>query len=101
MQWCVLSLAAASYSAWNLGISFWVQTCLPYGVTLCPGLALVGFDSSSMPVSVCDVFIFRTESKQSHMENDTNIYPIWKKFSLCWWGPDMVISVMFVQYIVE
>lgn len=41
-------------------------------------LALIGFDNSSMPVSVCDVFIFRTESEQSHMENDTHIYSIWK-----------------------
>lgn len=41
-------------------------------------LALTEFDNSSVPVSVCDVFIFRTKRKQSHMENDTRIYSIWK-----------------------
>lgn len=80
-QWRVLILAAASCSTWNFVLSpdlfaLWCYICVQV-------LALLtGFDISSMPVSLCNVFIFRTAGKQSHMENDTSIYSIWKKSSL-------------------
>ena len=64
-------------------------------------LSLTGFDNFSVPVSVYSVFIFRTESKQSHMENDTNTYSMWKKSSLCLRGPGRIFAVMFFRYIVE